>query len=168
MTRLALLCILVLGCSTKQKAEITEEALSDPGRRHEIFESTLRALDEHPDYVDEFFNMALKHRTMDSFLESTTRGLTDRAFARRVGEHLAAHPPGLKVIMIETLEASRPKPAAHTAIVDAVAQEADITASFLLEKPEQLGVVMKAIVQQLKDHPDKTGTLKELIAGLEE
>ena len=159
-------CIVLLSCTTQQKAEVTDKAFDDTQRRHELFEATLRALDGHPDYVDEFFNQALKHKTMDSFLVSTSRGLSDHAFARRVGEQLVAHPQGLRSILIETLEAARGKATAQQAIVEAVDQEAEITAAILVDHPPQLADVMKTLVKQLKAHPDTAGTLKDLFKSL--
>lgn len=161
------LLVLLFACSTSSKAQITEKAVADTERRHELFEATLRVLDEHPEYVDELFAQTLKHpRTLDRFLENTARTLPDREFAERVSAHLVAHPPGLRRVMIDTLDAARRKPAAQRAIVDAVEERAQIAARYLVKQPEKLATVTEAIVEQAIDDPDTKDKMKELVGEL--
>jgi hypothetical protein len=117
------IAVLLIGaaCSTKHKTEITDKAFDDAGRRKEMLESTLRVLDDHPDYVDEMFVLVLRHpRTLDRLLGDTARHLDDPGFAHRTAGHLAEHPRGLREVMIQALDASKGRPDAEHAIVDAV------------------------------------------------
>ncbi|MDB4962235.1 MAG: hypothetical protein JWP01_2234 [Myxococcales bacterium] len=155
---------LTLSCSTKSKAEVTESAMGDRQRRLEIMEATLRVLDQHPDYVDEFFVLALRHHpTLDRFLANTAVAVADKDRAERVARHLVMHPPGLRRVMIETLDAARNRPAAQAAIVDAIQARAEIAADFLVDHPEQLATVSKAIVEQAMEDPDTKDKMTELV-----
>jgi hypothetical protein len=71
---------LALGaCTIAQKRAVEEKITDDPGRRRETFEATLRLLDEKPEYVDEFFQLARGHpKTLGRFLRDTSRSLHER------------------------------------------------------------------------------------------
>ena len=126
--RLALVVMVVLGisCSTKAKTSITNRAFDNDSRRQQLMEATLRVLDKHPEYVDEFYGAARKHpATLDRFLENTARDLREPALAKRVAAHLVAHIAGLHQIMIETLAAAQGNKKAMTAILEAGQNPAD-------------------------------------------
>src|SRR5688572_25564149 len=93
------------GCSVGQKRGLLETAFDDRERRQEYFEATLRVLDEHPEYVDEFFVAANKHpKTLDRFIANTSRDLRDEKLASITAKHLAANPESLKQVLVQTLE----------------------------------------------------------------
>ena len=123
---IVLVAILGFSCTTKQKTSITDHAFDDDGRRKELMEATLRVLDEHPAYVDEFYEMAKRHHvTLDRFLADTAADLHDPALAKRVAVQLVAHPKGLHQIMISTLDAAQGNRKAMTAILEAGKNPAD-------------------------------------------
>ncbi len=164
---IAVLTVVVAGCSTNAKKEITEAAMDDRGRRLEIMEATLRVLDENPRYVDEFFSLAMRHpRALDEFVAETAARLDDQALAERTARHLAAHPASLRRIMIETLDAAQRRPRARAAIADAIEARAHLAAGLLVDHPEQLAVVSEAIVEEALEHPDTRGKIKVLVKEL--
>jgi hypothetical protein len=131
--------LLLASCSTKSKTEITDKAMADPSRRAQIMEATLRVLDQHPEYTDEFFQQTRRHdKTMNRFLADTARAQAKPEFARQVAAHLVEQPAGLREVMIQTLDAARDKPAAQRAITDAVAQRPDEVAQYLKNSPDTL------------------------------
>ena len=90
-------------------------------RRREILEATLRVLDKHPSYVDEMFEISLRHRrTQDRLFANTARGVVKVDLARRVADQLVAHPDGLEQVMRQTLLAAKDKPEAQKAILNAM------------------------------------------------
>jgi hypothetical protein len=113
--------VLVAACSASQKRPMVATALDNEETRIESFEATLRVLDAHPEYVDELFARALKHpATLDRLLEDTARELASPDLAKRTARHLAAHPAGLRMVFIHTLDEVRDRPAALDAMADAI------------------------------------------------
>lgn len=170
MTRSHLIAILSVAlaasCTTKQKAEITDEAMKDPERRREILEATLRVLDANPEYTDEMFQLARRHKAFDRLLGNTAASVKDPELAQRVARQLVAYPDGLRTVMAETLEAAQNKPDAQLAIVEAMERRADIAAAYLVEHPKQLAEVSKALVRKAADHPDTAGQLKDVLKDM--
>ncbi len=125
MRALIAVVALSLSCSTKQKAEVSEATLQDRGRRTEMLEATLRVLDDNPAYVDQLFLLTLEHpKTLDRLLGNFTATLHDEALARRTARHLANHPRGLRLVIVETLDAAERKPEAREALVTALKDRA--------------------------------------------
>lgn len=145
----ALALVLLVACSTSSKTEITEKAMADDNRRAQIIEATLRVMDQHPEYVDEFFRQTRKHdRTLDRFLADTSRAQASPALARQVASHLVDYPAGLREVMIQTLDAAHDKPDAQHAITDAVAQRPDEVAQYMKNSPDTLAR-LKALAKSL-------------------
>lgn len=120
--------------------------MSDPGRRAQIMEATLRVLDHHPEYVDELFRKTRLHdKTMSRFLTDTSITQAKPEFSREVAAHLVEHPDGLREIMIQTLDAAHDKPAAQRAITDAVGARPDEVAQYLKSSPDTLGKLKKLV-----------------------
>ncbi len=124
-------------------------------------------MDEHPEYVDDMFRRTLQHpRVLERFLADTAATLHEPELAERTARHLVAHPRGLRRIMIETLDAARDRPRAQAAIVDAMESRADIAAQFLVDHPQQLATVSKAIVEEGLADPDTKGKMSEIVKEL--
>ncbi|HUS31207.1 MAG TPA: hypothetical protein VMZ53_22005 [Kofleriaceae bacterium] len=156
--------LLVTACSTKQKASITDEAYSNEGRRRELFEATLRVLDENPDYVDELYKLTLRHpKTLQRQFEATARSLSDRDVAERTAAALVNHPKGLEQVMVATLEAASDKPNAANAVVDAMQKRADIAASLLVKRPAELATISKAIITRAFAEPNTKEILTKIV-----
>jgi hypothetical protein len=139
----------LLACSAGQKRAVVEKAVEPDESRRELFEATLRVLDEHPEYVDEFFGLAVsKHpETLGRFIEDTAARLDDRALAERTAAALARHPEGLEQILVSTLDAAAGKPEARRAIGSAIASRPERAARVLIENPRSAANVFGAFAR---------------------
>jgi hypothetical protein len=166
-TRSLMLVLGLSACSAHQKAELTETTFESDEQRGQMIEATLRVMDAHPEYVDELFRRSRAHPgTQDRLFENTAMAVDDPAFARRVANHLVAHPRGLERIMLETLDAAKRKPTAQQAIVDAMVGRADLAARFLVDRPRQLAAVSEAIVTRAMEDPNAKAKMTELVKRL--
>jgi hypothetical protein len=127
------LAFALVGCaSTRVTTPLVRAAVSSAGPRHAIFESTLRTLDERPEYVDEFVRAARAHpRTLDRFNANYAPMLADPAVADLTARHLARSPAGLQQVLESTLDASRDRPDARAAIATAIRHRSDLSASII-------------------------------------
>jgi hypothetical protein len=164
---LAVAAITTSACNAKQKTAITEETFANAEQRAEMLEATMRVMDSHPEYVDEMFAITLKHpHTLERMFSNTAIAVADPDTAHRVALHLAARPRGLREVMVQTLDASQDKPAAQAAISEAMAARANEAAAILVDHPPQLAAIAKALIEQLKAHPQAVEQLKELTKQL--
>src|SRR5215217_7095403 len=123
MRHVIALCLLALGCSARVQKPALDTAFANDAMRAETFEATLRALDEHPEYVDELFLATLAHPvTLDRFLRATARELERDEFARFTAERLVAEPKGLKRTLIAVLDEASDDPPALKAASEAMAE----------------------------------------------
>jgi hypothetical protein len=151
------LLLVVASCLPEAGNELSYD---DPARRKELLEITLRALDEHPELVDELFRASLlRPATLDRLFASTARSLGDGDLARRMALELVAHPSGLRRVMIETFDAARSSTEARRALSDAIELRADMTVELLAGQPEQLSTLAMTIVQRAIEEP---ATQKEM------
>jgi hypothetical protein len=144
-----LVLVALLACSAGQKRAVVEKAVEPEESRRELFEATLRVLDEHPEYVDEFFELAVsKHpETLGRFVEDTAARLEDRRLAERTAAALARHPEGLQQILVRTLDASAGRPEARRAIGSAIASRPERAARVLSENPRAAASVFGAFAR---------------------
>jgi hypothetical protein len=144
-----LVTVALLACSTGQKQAVVEKAVAPEDERRELFEATLRVLDEHPEYVDEFFELAVsKHpETLGRFVEDTAARLEDRALAERTAAALVRHPAGLERILASTLDAAAARPEARRAIASAIASRPERAARVLVEEPRAAASVFGAFAR---------------------
>src|SRR3954469_487245 len=71
-------------CGTGTKKEVAKTALDAMPKKERLdsFEATSRVLDEHPEYVDEFYAEARKHPPLfDRFIMNAARDLKDKQYA---------------------------------------------------------------------------------------
>jgi hypothetical protein len=147
--------LLMLGCSASTQKPAVDQVLADDELRSESFEATLRVLDEHPAYVDEFFNAALRHTpTLDRFISDTAAELSDDGFARLTARHLTRHPEGLRQIMIATLDESSDEPAALQAIAQAMTARPHVAAMVTTANEQTLIVTMRALMDEIMKNAD--------------
>jgi hypothetical protein len=139
----------LLACSAGQKRPVVEKAVEGEETRRELFEATLRVLDEHPEYVDEFFELAVsKHpETLRRFIEDTAARLDDEALAKPTAAALARHPDGLEQILVSTLDASAGRAEARRAIASAIAARPERAARILSENPRSAASVFGAFAK---------------------
>ncbi len=147
--RYLLALFLLGGCATSSKAKLMTAAFEDAGRRRELFEANLRVLDRNPEWVDEFYAQARAHRpTLERFLENAARTLSDEKLAGMTARHLVAHPAGLRAVLEETMDAASGNPAAKKAIADAVHSRAETAANIMVDDPETLGALTRAMASK--------------------
>src|SRR4051794_26939522 len=151
--RNCLLCslwIVLFGCSAGTQKPAVESALDDTKTRHEAFEATLRVLDDHPEYVPEFLDLAMRHdTTLDAFLEDTARRLEGDALARRTAVHLAHYPKAIKQVLITTLDAISDKPAGEDAAAQAMASRPQLAAIVITQREDALKPTLHALVLEV-------------------
>jgi len=147
----ALASVFAAACTPAQKKPVVATALSADETRHESFEATLRELDEHPEYVDELFQLSLKHPAMlDRLLDDTAQQLSDEAFARRVSAHLAAHPDGLKATLIATLVEIKGKPEPSNAAAQAIEARPSETVAMLTQRDAAVRNTIHALAERIQ------------------
>lgn len=110
----ALVLIFMVGCGPARQKPAINAALSNAELRPSTFEATARSLDEHPNWIDEFYKVARKHpKLMHRFLQNAARDLREEALARETGELLSENPDSLQQVLIATVDASKNKPKAR-------------------------------------------------------
>jgi hypothetical protein len=150
-----LLAALGPACSTGSSKPVVETAFDEKGRRDEFFESTLRVLDEHPEYVDEFFAHALRHeKTLDRFFADSAAALKEDRLARMVARHLVNNPESLRMVLIATLDAASDKPEAQRATAEAIEQRAQVSAMAIASRPATVRASFRALLAEVLKRPD--------------
>jgi hypothetical protein len=123
--------------------------------RTETFEATLRTLDEHPEYVDQFFQQALKHpSTLDRFLQNTAKGLEDESLARMTAQRLSEQPGGLKQVMLTTFDAISNKPASLQAVAESMRERPQIAALVMVQREDAMRATMRALIKEVGKNAD--------------
>jgi hypothetical protein len=143
-----------------------DQALADDKLRAEAFEATLRVLDEHPEYVDEFFAASLRHTpTLDRFIFDTAGKLEDENLSRMTARHLASHPAGLRQILIATLDESSNHPAALEANAQAMAARPQVSAMVVTSREETLLLTMRALIDEVMKNPKARAAFLKSLQG---
>jgi hypothetical protein len=138
-------------CSPGAQKSVIESALANDGERATSFEATARALDEHPDYVDQFYAVARRHpRMMGRILADTTRDLRDPALAIPTATLLAETPDALEETLVATLDAAATKPRAPSAIDRALAPKSERVGAILAEDHDAVVRCMNAVVAAVR------------------
>lgn len=136
------------GCS---KESLLRSSLEEPEERRDTLELTLEVFDEHPEYVDELFDLAREHPpTFQRLLDKTATELEDPAFATEVASHLAAHPVAVEQIMLAMLLEARSRPELREAIARAILANPDVMAMLMAEHPQ---ITQMAIMRGLQPVP---------------
>jgi hypothetical protein len=157
ITPLCALFVTISACTPAQKKPVVATAVDDSETRHEAFEATLRVLDQHPEYVDEFFVAARRHpQTLDRLLQDTTRALAEPDFARQAAGHLGAEPAGLKSTLIATLDEIKDQPEAQEAVAQAIELRPHETAAALFTRELAIRKAMTAMLEDLRGRPKAT------------
>lgn len=171
MRKSALLLLLSLSssgasCSAGAQKPAISGALENESMRRESFEATLRVLDEHPEYVDEFFATARRHpRTLDRFMKNAASELERDEFARLVAKRLTESPRGLKQVLIATLDEASDEPAALQAISEAMAERPQLAAIVVVQSDASLRRTLRALLLEVLKNPEAR---RSFLAGLAE
>jgi len=147
-----ILCTLLigLGCSAGTQKPALDAALKDKQTRHESFEAVLRVLDEHPEYVPEFLELAMHHESsLEAMLDDTARRLADDGFARRTANHLAKYPDGLKQTLIAVLDRISGEPAPLGAAAQAMAARPQVAAIVITQREDAVRSTLHALVAEV-------------------
>jgi hypothetical protein len=144
----------VMGCGASGKKQALDVALDNRQQRQETFEATLRELDEHPEYVDELFKLALEHPyTLDRFLRNAALHMHDRKLAELTAKHLVGNPEGLELVLVRTLDALHGNAPAKRAAAEAMRQRAGVSADVLASHPEALHANVVALTEAVVGRP---------------
>jgi hypothetical protein len=148
---LALVCVLS-ACGTRTDP-VTDH--DDPAWRAATMTRLLRAMEDHPEYVDELYRAALRHpRVLDRLYANTARTASDDDFARRLADQLVAHPAALRTIVRVLFDAAADDDDGRRALAEAIEVRATEAASLLAETPEQLATIAMTLFQEASQHPD--------------
>jgi hypothetical protein len=151
----ALMALLLLGCSAGAQKPAIAAALDQPERRQQSFEATLRVLDEHPAYVDEFVAAARRHpKTLDRFMRDTARELRQDEFARFVAKRLTADAPGLQQTLIACLDEASDDPAALRAMSQAMLARPQLAAIVIVQSDASIRANLRALLQEVLKNPE--------------
>ncbi|HYX92762.1 MAG TPA: hypothetical protein VE782_14455 [Myxococcaceae bacterium] len=143
-------------CSTtvETKRAILTKALDSPDERQGFFEATLRILDEHPEYVDELFQLARKHpETFQRLLARTAAQLSDPQLAALTAEQLVQHPDSLYAVLVANLEAVADHPEAKKAIARAIEDRAPAAADAMISRPSAVRRISGEMMVQARKTP---------------
>jgi hypothetical protein len=145
-----LLFFFLCGCGAGTQKPILQTAWGDSSVRHASFEATLRVLDEHPEYVHEFLGQALTHGVaLNAFLDDMGQRLEDDALSRRTATYLAAHPKGLKQVLIATLDKVSNQPAGEDAAAQAMASRPQLAAIVITRREDALRPTLHQLVLEV-------------------
>lgn len=146
---------LLAGCGASAQKPAISSALENDQMRRESFEATLRVLDEHPAYVDEFVSAALRHpRTLDRFMQDTARELRRDEFARFVARRLTADAQGLKQTFIASLDEASDDPRALRAMSEAIAARPQPTAMVVVQSETTIRRELRALLEEVAKNPE--------------
>jgi CRP-like cAMP-binding protein len=141
--------------SVNTQRKVVGEVVDEQPARREAFEATLRVLDEHPEYVDEFFAQLLEHPpAMNRFLAINASGLDDPQYAALMARHLVRHPEPLTETMVQVLIAGKDKPESQRAMALSMEQQPELTARTVTSRPESVSAVTRALVGVLREQPE--------------
>lgn len=144
------LVIALSACGASAQRPVLDTAWENATIRHDSFEATLRVLDDHPEYVHEFLDLAVKHQAaLDAFLDDTAKRLEDDALARDTAKHLAAYPKGLKQILIATLDRISNEPAGENAAAQAMAARPQLAAIVITQRDDALKPTLHALILEV-------------------
>lgn len=141
--------------SVNTQRKVLDEVVDQQPARREAFEATLRVLDEHPEYVDEFFAQLLEHPpAMNRFLAVNASGLDDARYAALMARHLVRHPEPLTEVMVQVLLAAKDKPESQRAMALSMEKEPELTATTVTSRPESVSAVTRTLLDALQARPE--------------
>lgn len=150
---LGLVVASAFACTTGAKKEAAKTALDAMPRQERIdsFEATSRVLDEHPEYVDELYAAARRHRPLlDRFLMNAAKDLRDPWLADTAAKHLVENPDSLQQILESTLDHIVHVPAARAAMNRAMTSRAEEATEILTGDPTTVSRVLHAALLALE------------------
>jgi hypothetical protein len=146
--RWAVVLVLVACTATVKEQSIDKVlgAMSSDQRRNN-FQEVAAVLDDHPDWVDQFYEVARRHPPlMKRFLSRATHDLAQPALAKTTAELLVSEPASLEQVLVQTVDAARAKKPARGAINRAVAARAEPMADVLIDSPATIDAITRGFL----------------------
>jgi hypothetical protein len=146
--------VVFAACGAGTQKGLIKTVVANDSERATAFEAAARALDEHPEYVDEFYGVARRHpATMRRFLIAIARDLREPELAGPTAELLTENPPSLERVLTSTLDAARSRPPARAAIDAAVMARAATMAEIVADNPRAVTKVIDTNVMAVERRP---------------
>jgi hypothetical protein len=146
----------MLCCGSQVKQEGIEKILGamSTDQRRSSFEDTSKVLDQHPDWIDDFYLVARKHPAlMRRFLANAARDLKEPELAGVTADLLTNEPASTEQMLKSTVDASVSKPEARKAIDRAVASRSEVMADIMSDDPATMDAVMAASIAVARRKP---------------
>src|SRR6476659_2857542 len=107
----ALLFLLAMpACTATAKQQGIDKVLGamSADQRRDNFQEVATVLDQHPDWVDQFYEVARRHPAlMKQFLTRAAHDLRDPELAKMTAELLSAEPASIEQVLVQTVDAAR-------------------------------------------------------------
>jgi hypothetical protein len=135
----------ILCCGAQAKQQGIDKILGamSTDQRRSTFEDISKVLDQHPDWIDDFYVIARKHPPLlRRFLANAARDLKDPELAGMTAELLSNEPASTEQMLKSTVDASVSKPEARKAIDRAVASRAEVMADIMSDDLATMDAVM--------------------------
>jgi hypothetical protein len=134
--------------------------------RRDNFQEVATVLDQHPDWVDQFYEVARQHPVlMKRFLTHAAHDLREPALAKMTGELLVAEPASVEQVLVQTVDAAKTKKEARLAIDRAVAERAVPMTDILTDSPATIEAITKAFLEVASRKPAAKEALQRAIEG---
>jgi hypothetical protein len=157
---------LVAACTASAKQQGMEKLLAGmtPSERSDNFQDAALVLDQHPDWIDQFYEVARRHPAlMKRFLTRATHDLKEPELAKTTAELLAAEPASLEQILIRTVDAAKPNKEARLAIDRAIAERAEAMSDVMTDDPETVVAVTKGFLTVASKKPAAKTALRTAV-----
>jgi hypothetical protein len=164
----SLLVLTLLACTATVKQQSIDKVLGamSSEQRRDNFQEMATVLDEHPDWVDQFYEVARRHPPlMKRFLTRAAHDLKDPGLAKTTGELLSDEPASLEQVLVSTVDAAKTKKEARLAIDRAVAARAEPMADVLTDSPATIEAITKGFLTVAAKKPAAKEALQRAVEG---
>jgi hypothetical protein len=158
----------IVACTATAKQQGIDKVLGamSTDQRRESFQETAVVLDEHPDWIDQFYEVARRHPAlMKRFLTRATHDLKEPELAKMTAELLSDEPESLEQVLVKTVDASKSKKQARLAIDRAVAARAEPMSDVLTDSPATIEAITKGFLTVAAHKPAAKESLERAIEG---
>ena len=153
---LGLTAAFALACGIEGKKEVAKTALDamDEKGRADTFEGTLRVLDDHPDYIDQIYELTKKHpKVLDRIVADASVDLKDKPFAELAARHIVENPESLETVLVVTLPIIAKAPKARAAVNRALVVDAEVATDIATDDSATLSRLIEAALPTLEKKP---------------
>jgi hypothetical protein len=162
------LILAACGCTATAKQQGIDKVLGSmsPEQRRDNFQEVAAVLDQHPDWVDQFYEVARSHPAlMKRFLARAAHDLREPELARTTAALLADEPASLEQVLIRTVDAAKTKKEARQAIDRAVASRAEPMADILTDSPVPIEAITKGFLEVASRKPAAKEAMQRAVEG---